>query len=279
MREIENLKEAILKDEKEYPRMDLDTKFKFRCHPGVPCFNECCADVNIFLTPYDVIRLKNALGISSQEFLSKYTIAPFDKTLKDPMILRAMQENEKKSCHFVGDSGCTVYADRPWACRMYPLGLASPREGMTGPLQKEFYFLLQEPVCKGFNEDNEQTVAQWLDSEGIDDYNEMGELFKNLTLHSFFDKGGKLDPGRMEMFFTVCYNIDKFREFVFESSFLQKFDVDDALIEKIKTDDVELFKFGCQWLRFAAFGEDTMKVDSTVANTKLAELKAKQKLK
>jgi len=279
MREIENLKEAILKDEKEYPRMDLDTRFKFRCHPGVPCFNECCADVNIFLTPYDIVRLKNALGMTSGEFISKYTLTPFDKNLSYPILLLAMQENEKKSCYFVGEQGCTVYRDRPWACRMYPLGLASPKEGMTGPLQKEFFFLLKEDVCKGFNEDKEQTVGQWLDSEGVSEYNELGELYKNLTLHRFFQDGGKLDLGRMEMFFNVCYNIDKFREFVFGSSFLKKFVVADELVEKIKTDDVELFKFGVRWLRFVLFGEDTMKIDGAVAATKRSELKAKQKIK
>jgi len=279
MREIENLKEAILKDENEYPRMDLDSKFKFRCHPGVPCFNQCCADVNIFLTPYDIIRLKNALGISSGEFISKYTLTPFDKNLHFPVLLLAMQDNDKKSCHFVGENGCTVYKDRPWACRMYPLGLASPKEGMTGPLQKEFFFLLKEDVCKGFQEDKEQTVRGWLESEGIGEYNELGELYKDLTLHKFFQEGGKLDHGRMEMFFNVCYNIDKFREFVFESSFLKKFVVDEELVEKMRTDDVELFKFGVQWLRFVLFGEDTMKIDGAVAATKEAELRAKQKIK
>ena len=55
--------------------------------------------------------------------------------------------------------------------------------------------------------------------------------------------------------------------------------VDDDLIEKMKTDDVELFKFGILWLRFAIFGEDTMTIDGAVAATKEAELKAKQKIR
>ena len=94
MREIEKLKEEILKD---YPRMGLEDSFTFQCHPGVSCFNECCGDVNIFLTPYDIIRLKNALGIPSQEFLDKYTLMPFDKNLGYPVILLQMEDNEKKS--------------------------------------------------------------------------------------------------------------------------------------------------------------------------------------
>ena len=37
--------------------------FRFACHPGVVCFTECCRDLKLLLTPYDVIRLKNRLGL------------------------------------------------------------------------------------------------------------------------------------------------------------------------------------------------------------------------
>ena len=42
--------------------------FTFACHPEVPCFNQCCRRLNLVLTPYDVLRLKNHLGMSSEEF-------------------------------------------------------------------------------------------------------------------------------------------------------------------------------------------------------------------
>ncbi|MCP4569389.1 MAG: YkgJ family cysteine cluster protein, partial [FCB group bacterium] len=106
MKEIEQLKKAILED---YPRLTEESEFSFACHPGVPCFNACCGDINIFLTPYDVIRLKNRLGITSGEFLSKFTISPFDENTKYPILLFKMQENEGKTCHFVKDEGCSVY--------------------------------------------------------------------------------------------------------------------------------------------------------------------------
>jgi hypothetical protein len=268
MREIEKLKESILK---EYPRLDLSSEFTFRCHPGVPCFNDCCGDVNIFLTPYDIIRLKNNLNITSEEFLSKYTISPFDENLKYPVIMLKMEENDKKPCPFVGPEGCGVYEDRPWACRMYPLGLASPGEN-SQELDSEFYFLLQESVCKGFNSDRKLTVSDWLKDQGIVEYNEMGEYFKDLTTHKYFTDGGNLPPKKIEMFFTTCYNIDKFRKFLFDSTFFDKFEVDDKTKAIIEKDDVELLKFGYQWLRFALFGEKTIKVKSEVYEAKKQEL-------
>lgn len=274
MKEIENLKSKILK---EYPRLKKDSKFKFRCHPGVSCFNNCCGDVNIFLTPYDIIRLKNHLGISSGDFLSKYTIAPFDRNLKYPVVMLKMEENEKKSCPFVGDEGCTVYEDRPWACRMYPLGLASPGEG-NQEVKDDFFFLLEEDVCKGFREDREISVEGWLEDQGINDYNEVGKLFQEIALHPMIEEGQGLSEKKIDMFFMVCYNIDAFKAFVFESSFLDKFEVDDEAQRRIKNDDVELLKFGFEWLRFALFGERTMKIKETAAEAVTAEIKRKVEL-
>ena len=271
MKELENLKRTILE---EYPRLSKDSTFTFHCHKGVSCFNDCCGDVNIFLTPYDIIRLKDKLGISSGEFLSKYTISPFDEKLQYPVVMLKMEENEKRSCPFVGEDGCTVYRDRPWSCRMYPLGQASPKEGSEA-LDDEFYFLLQESVCKGFAEDKKWTVAEWIKDQGIDDYHELGELFKEIALHDSLREGKGMSMEKVEMFFTVAYNIDKFHDFVFKSTFFDRFEVDEDTKNKIRNDDVELLKFGFEWLRFSLFGESTMKIKSDIYEARKKELEEK----
>ena len=271
MKELERFKQTVLE---EYPRMGLDSRFCFRCHKGVPCFNECCHDVNIFLTPYDIIRLKKKLGITSGEFIKKYTLTPFDQNLKYPVLLLEMRDDEHKSCPFVGKDGCTVYEDRPWSCRMYPLGLVSPRE--NHPTEKDdFYFLLKEPVCKGFEEEQEQSVKEWIEDQQIALYNEIGQGYKELTLHPYFQEGNNLSPQKMEMFFTVCYDIDKFRDFVFNTSLLDKFEIDKETLAKIKDDDVELLNFGYDWLKFALFGEKTMTIKEDVKDAKQKEIDRK----
>ncbi len=268
MKEIENLKNSILS---EYPRMSRESAFNFKCHPGVPCFNDCCHDVNIFLTPYDILRLKNNLGITSGEFLAEYTISPFDENLKYPVVLLQMNDDEGKSCPFVGPKGCGVYADRPWACRMYPLGMASPGEDKKA-LDKEFYFLLKEDVCKGFGEKCDWTVDRWLADQGIDEYNKMGEYYKELTLNKFFVDGNNLTPQKTEMFFMACYNLDKFRDFLFGSTFFDKFEIDEDTRNKIRSDDLELMKFGYRWLRFVIFGEKTMAIKQGVLETEMKRM-------
>jgi len=61
------------------------------------------------------------------------------------------------------------------------------------------------------------------------------------------------------MFYIACYDLDKFREFVFKSPFLKRFDVEPELVEAIGSDDMELLRFAFKWLRFALFGEMTIK--------------------
>lgn len=257
MRNLENLKASVLKD---YPRMDPESTFRFKCHPGVPCFNRCCGDVNIFLTPYDVLRAKNRLGITSTEFMSRYTALPIDRNQRFPVILFRMKDDEGKTCHFVDpEKGCTIYEDRPWSCRMYPLGLASPKEG-SPEAEQEFYFLLKEEVCLGHEEEQTLTVREWIENQGIGEYDEMGRLYKEITLHDFFERGGQLKPEQMEMFYTACYDLDNFREFVFESTFLERFEVEPEIVAAMERDDEALLRFAFRWLRFCLFGERTLKV-------------------
>ena len=269
----EKLQEKIIAD---YPRLGPDDTFKFACHPGVSCFNKCCGDVNIFLSPYDVLRMKKRLGMTSTDFLDEYAILPVQKDMKTPVVMLRMNDDEAKTCPFLKDEGCSLYSDRPWPCRMYPLGLASQKDTPDGWRGDRFYFLLQEDVCQGFGEPQEWTVRQWFEDQGIDEFDVWGEAFKELTLHKFFEDGGVLSAERMHMFFTSCYDQDKFREFVFDSTLLQRFVVDEDFIEEMRYDDEGLLRFAFLWLRFSLFGEDTMKVKEEVAEAFKGSLDKKE---
>ena len=259
--EQERLQQKIIE---ESQRLGPDDKFTFDCHPGVSCFNLCCRDVNIFLTPYDVLRLKKRLGMKSYEFLEKYTLLPIQKDMQTPIVLLKMNEDEGKTCQFVTDRGCGVYTDRPWPCRMYPLGLAAQRDTEDGWQGERFYFLLREEVCRGFGEAREWTIREYLDRQQVDDYDEWGEGYKELTLHKFFEAGGTLTPDKMHMFYTACYDLDRFREFVFESTMLQRFDIDEDFIEEMRDSDEALLRFAFLWLRFSLFGEQTVRVKGNI---------------
>ena len=81
---LAEMKNRILK---EADRLKLDDCFKFECRPGIACFNKCCGDVNIFLSPYDVLRLKNQLGMSSGDFLDKHTQMALERWAQSQLIM------------------------------------------------------------------------------------------------------------------------------------------------------------------------------------------------
>ena len=269
----ELLKERILGD---HTRLEPNDTFKFGCYPGISCFNTCCSDVNIFLSPYDVLRLKNRLGMSSTEFLEKHTLLPVQKDMTVPVVLLKMGADEKKRCPFVTDEGCGVYSDRPWPCRMYPVGLATSKDTEDGWRGERFYFLLKEDTCLGHQEAREWTVQEWMDSQEVDAYEEWGEAYKELSLHKFFEDGLILPPEKMEMFFNSTYDLDKLRSFVFRSSLLERFEVDADFVHQMETDDEALLRFGFLWLRFALFGEPTMKVRPAAAEAVQEKMEKKR---
>jgi len=262
------MKEAILKDS---PRLTEHDAFQFSCGKNAPCFTQCCGDVNIALTPYDVLRMRSHLGMSSSEFLDRYTLIPFSKEQKFPVVLLRMQDNERKSCHFVGVEGCAIYENRPWACRMYPIGVASPGDAT----EQKFYFIIREDSCEGHGQGTTWTIASWMKAQGVRDYDALGEEFKEIALNPFFQRGGSLTPAQMDMLFMALYDLDRFRRFVFESSFLAKFSLTDTEIEAAKSDDVELLRLGFRWLKFCLFGEKALEIKEQVRRQKAKELAAR----
>ena len=118
-------------------------KFTFACSGEVPCFNECCKDLNQFLTPYDILRLKNHLGMKSDLFLKKYTFQQIGPETGLPIISLKSDTVSELKCPFVTQSGCSVYENRPSSCRTYPLIRILSRSRDTGK-ETEQYMLLKQ---------------------------------------------------------------------------------------------------------------------------------------
>jgi Fe-S-cluster containining protein len=244
----------------EPTHLTLESKFRFRCHKDIKCFTQCCSNIEILLTPYDVIRLKNRLGLSSDEFLEKHSYVKIDKNSSHPHLYLLMEDDEKKKCPFVTDDGCRVYTDRPANCRYYPVGQGTmKKEGKNGHYQEEFYFFIKEPHCYGYNENKGWTVESWRKDQEVDRYDEINKEWKELQLRKNLP-GKELDEKKQMQFFMASYNVDKFRKFVFESDFLNVFDVDEDTVNKIKADEVELIKFGVKYIKYVMMLEETLKL-------------------
>ncbi len=242
-----------------------DRTFRFACHKDLPCFTKCCANLNLVLTPYDVLRFKNRLNLSSEEFLENYTTSYIDEAYGVPVVKLKMNNDESRRCPFVSPEGCAVYEDRPGACRLYPLGRAASKiseECSAG----EYYFVVKESHCLGFNEKREWTVQEWIINQGVDEDNEINDLFMNITAGRRAKTIKALSDKQLQMFYMACYNLDEFRRFVFETTFLDKFDIAQDILNHIKTDNMKLMEFAFQWLKFSLFGEKTLQIRQHLGN-------------
>jgi len=256
----------------------LDSRFKFACNKGMKCYTHCCSDLNMILTPFDIIRMKNRFGLTCDQFLAIYTKPEMLARTKLPVVTLKMLDDDKKSCPFITPEGCIIYEDRPVSCRYYPLGMAAFREQEIEPTGEDFYFMVRESHCLGFEADREWSVSEWRKDQGVDLYDDINKSWMEFMLRkkSFGFQAELSEEGRA-MFFMVSSNVDKLRRFVFESSFLEKYEVGEELLEKLRTDEVALLKFGLDWLQSALFGADKVKMNDHVKEEykKRAEEEAK----
>ena len=234
-------------------RLSYDSRFNFKCYPGIECFTKCCRGINIMLTPYDVISLKNRLGLPSDQFLAIYTEPHLLEKTDLPMITLKHMDDGQESCPFVRPDGCIIYEDRPTACRYYPLGVAALQH-KKGADDKGFFFMVKEPHCQGHAQTCEWTARTWRQDQGVDLRDEINAEWTDMVVRKrSFPPNIKMTEQAKQMFFMVSYNIDKLRSFVFESSFLQRITIDPAQQEKMQSDDVAMLQFGVAWLKNLLF--------------------------
>ncbi len=262
-------------------KLTFDSPLQFECHPGVSCFTACCHNIKIVLTPYDILVLRKRLNIPAHEFIVEYTEPTFLERTDMPGVQIKLTE-DKKACPFVTPEGCTVYEDRPSACRYYPVGMADFHEGGEpdeGEKAKEekFFFLVKEPHCKGFEEPKTWTIREWREDQGVDVRDEMNKEWLRLIMrrksHGF---QASLADAAKRMFFMASTDLDHFRRFIFESSFLDTYEVDQETQDKIQNDDVELMLFSFKYLANTLFGAEGLSIRNEKIMAKVKEIQDRQ---
>ncbi|MBU4002869.1 MAG: YkgJ family cysteine cluster protein [Proteobacteria bacterium] len=234
-------------------KLDIDSEIQFHCHKNVKCFTRCCRGIRITLTPYDIIRLKNRLDLSSEDFLAIYTTPGLLEKTDLPLVTLKLLDDDQESCPFVREDGCLIYEDRPTACRYYPLGAASLSH-KEGADDQGFYFFVHEPHCLGFEEEKLWTVKEWRKDQGVDTHDEINAEWTDLIVRKrSFPATIQLTEKSKQLFFMTSYNIDQFKRFVFESTFIERFSVDPETVEAIQEDEIALLKFGLKWLKETLF--------------------------
>jgi Fe-S-cluster containining protein len=236
-------------------RLSETESFCFACHDNLACFNQCCRNLNLFLYPYDVLRLRKALGITSGEFIDRHVDVVMRPENFFPDVLLSMADTPEKSCPFLTGAGCSVYEDRSYSCRLFPMeqGMMMA-DNATEP--QILYFFRPPEFCLGRHENRPLTPAQWIADQQAETYVRMTRLWAEVKALFNTDPWGAAGPygPAAKMAFMAAYNMDVFREFVFNSGFLKRYKVKPVVLQKLRASDTELMLFGLEWIKLFVWG-------------------------
>ncbi len=234
-------------------RIEAKETFTFACHPGVTCFTDCCRQLELALTPYDILRLTRETGMNSREFLEQYVIQEQEAEDVFPRFYLTMVDDGRASCVFVSEKGCTVYPGRPGACRAYPMGRAAIRQADNS--MDEFFVLLQEAHCHGFEEKEEQNSDSYATEQGLTEFNTFNDTFATLLQHDKIRQGLKLTPEQVKLFVLALYDLDSFRQQLLAGT-LQNCG---GFNKDTHKENEQLLLFGIEWLHQELFDQETIK--------------------
>ena len=233
-------------------RLRREDRFSFDCGPSLACFNTCCRNRDLLLTPYDILRLKRALGLDSDAFLARYALYRVDEVSGFPVLSIRLLDTPERACPFVRAEGCGVYPHRPTACRLFPLARATgqPRGGSG---MEEFFFLLDTPGCLGRKEPRHWTVSAWLEAGDLAPYLESNNRMLDLLFHPKRDRSKPLDDDQLQMIIVACYSLDVFRQFAREKRLADALGVRSSVRGRWERQDEALLELGFAYLQNALF--------------------------
>ena len=215
--------------------------FSFLCHDRVSCFTDCCRELELVLTPYDVLRLRQATGLSSSTLHERYIVEEHEAEGIFPRFYLTMVDNGKASCVFVNDEGCSIYHHRPGACRTYPLGRGTTRKAdKVG----EQFILLQEPHCRGFQEKTVQTVQSFMTSQNLEPFNRFNDRLTAITQHRAIKDGMRPTDEQIRLYRLALYDLDTFRAQLADN----RIEPPQAIPEAVYENDELLLEFALQFV-------------------------------
>ncbi|MCK9377914.1 MAG: YkgJ family cysteine cluster protein [Syntrophobacterales bacterium] len=248
--------------------LTFDSRFTFHCHAGLACFNRCCRTPTIILSPYDILRLKQHLGITSGEFLRRYTLRETEARSHLPLIFIDAFRSPENGCPFLGPEGCAVYAHRPAACRLFPITMGSQ---LTSEGVVDHYFCRRLDYCQGCAGEVEWTVASWMANQGFEEYDRGRQAWIEMLLKEGLKEPLEVDARVQDLIATMAYDLDRFRRLIAEPAFLEIYKLNERERKELQTDDLALLKFSYRYLHSVLFEDGMDRMRQALGNLISAE--------
>ncbi len=234
-------------------RLRSGDTFRFDCHPRVPCFNACCRDLNQFLMPYDILRLRRGLKLDSHTLLARFCRLHVGPRSGLPVATLAPADPVDLACPFVTPRGCRVYEDRPASCRTYPLVRVLSRSRATGRTEAS-YLLLREPHCRGFEQAAVRSLSEWIGDQRIAVYNRFNDPLLAIISLKNRRHPGPLEADAQQLFRLACYDLDTFRRAIREDRLPGGRTPGEELRQAAASGDEDLLTAGYRFLEKELFG-------------------------
>ena len=240
---------------KNLPEIGPEETFCFDCNPGVPCFNRCCAELTLPLTPYDVMRLCRNQALSGTDFEAMYVDSHVFPDTGFPMPTLRMSREPGEPCPFVSPAGCMVYEDRPSACRAYPLGRGT-KVGLGGVAER--FFIVREDHCHGFDAGAVRTPAEWFEGQGLAPYNRSNDRYMRL-MAMVRATGKPLDDRLAGMARLSLFHLDQFRLMIAKMRIFSHVEISEErktlVLEDSLEGDTACLDFALDWMELVIFGK------------------------
>lgn len=206
------------------PVLGPEDTFTFVCD----MCGRCCANTDILLSSYDLVRLRRHLGCTTTDLIRKglvevfpggrsrlplamisfrpigkdLTVCPFLAHVVDRDRLELRLGARKKptledleACRVPDRMACAVHPARPAVCRSSPLGRVTTFDPEAGkePARAEQKVILVSPgpYCQGMKAAARVTVEEWLERNGVLPYWQASQGFQDLSV-LMVDKGLRL---------------------------------------------------------------------------------------
>ncbi len=198
----------------------LEDEFSFNCYKGISCFNKCCYDVKLVLSPYDFLRLRKSLSLEVEEFIKKYGELYLGEVTQLPVISINI-DPYTFACAFLKEEGCTVYKERPSSCRLYPLARFITRNDKGE--RQEIYKIIRETHCKGHYENRIIKIKDYLKEQELFPYLFFNDLWGEVIIKRQKFANIPLTGDILDLIFLMVYDLPNFKEKLEKNFFLEDF--------------------------------------------------------
>ena len=143
--------------------------FHFHCDQ---CGNCCRNRKDILLNPFDLFRIASQLGTNPKDIVARYCTVYVGDSSRFPVVL-LLPEGKDEACPFLKDNRCSIHANKPTVCALFPLGRSicyDKKPDAHGERKKRLFYFLQDVDC-GLK-DETHTALEWMGEFNLADSEE-----------------------------------------------------------------------------------------------------------